>query len=106
MSALDELSHGLTSASGADALLDAALAQVLDVPQDGYTGSVEACRRLVAAALPGWRLHIGYGASGIFPYAALVNDSRQRYAAEAPTVPLAILRALMLAWKNSRPAVS
>ena len=94
MTALDELYRALVHAGGADPALDARLVETLGVPQAGYTASVEACQRLTADRLPGWRLHLGYGVSGVFPYAAL-TDGEQRHAAEAPTVPLAILRALL-----------
>jgi len=94
VTALDELHHALVQAGGSDPALDARLVETLGVPQAGYTASVEACRHLTANKLPGWRLHLGYGVSGVFPYAAL-TDGQQRRAAEAPTVPLAILRALL-----------
>lgn len=94
MAALDDLYHDLLAAGGCDPALDTRLVEILDAQAADYTASVEACLRLVASALPGWRLHIGYSVSGMFPYASLTDD-RYRFAAEAPTVPLAILRAMV-----------
>ena len=93
---MTDLKDALDRASGADADLDARLADAFQVPAAKFTGSVEDCRALLAAALPDWRLHLGYGASGMFPYVVLSAHGR-RCTAEAPTVPLAILRAAVLA---------
>ncbi|CAA7626108.1 hypothetical protein [Magnetospirillum sp. SS-4] len=87
----NDLGRRLTQASGSDAGLDAAVAKAFAQPEAGYTSSVEACRALVAAALPGWRLHLGYGVTGTFPYASLSRDGCH-IVSDAPTVPLAILR--------------
>jgi hypothetical protein len=86
-----ELVKRLWLASGADGALDQALADAFAQPVAGYTSSVESCRALVAAALPGWRLHLGYGVTGTFPYASLTRDGNC-ILSDAPTVPLAILR--------------
>lgn len=86
-----DLGRRMMQASGSDAVLDRAIAEAFVQPEAGYTASVEACRTLVAAALPGWRLHLGYGASGTFPYASLSRDGCH-IVSDAPTVPLAILR--------------
>lgn len=101
MAALDDLYRDLVAATGADPTLDNRLLDILDAPAADYTASVEACRRLVASKLPGWRLHIGYGVSGVFPYASLADD-RRRCLAEAPTVPLAILRVLVDALRTDQ----
>jgi hypothetical protein len=87
-----ELSGRLQRAAGADAELDAAVAEGFGVEAADYTASVDRAAALVAGALPGWRLHLGFGASGVFPYASLANDGT-RVVCDAPTVPLAILRA-------------
>ncbi len=92
----DELARRLSAAVGTDAVLDAALAAAFGQTAAAFTSSVEDCRALVAAALPGWRLHLGYGASGMFPYALLTNAAT-RIMSDAPTVPLAILRSLVAA---------
>lgn len=89
-----DLACRLTAASGADSGLDAAVAQAYATPPAAYTASVSECRRLVEHVRPKARLHLGYGASGVFPYAAVV-DGETRSQAEGPTVPLAILRALV-----------
>ena len=91
-----ELGRRLVAAVGADAALDEALAAAFAQPVAPFTASVEACRALVAAILPDWRLHLGYGASGMFPYALLTNAAT-RIMSDAPTVPLAILRSLVAA---------
>ena len=87
-----ELAAMLEAATGADGRLDGAVAAGFGVSPADYTASVDHCRDLVASVLPGWALHVGFGASGIFPYALLSNGDR-RHMADAGTVPLAILRA-------------
>jgi hypothetical protein len=89
----------LARATGPDPDLDAAIAAQFggrspDPPS--YTGSVDACIDLVHAQLAGWGWHVGFGPSGVLPYAALHDDTR-RVEASAPTVPLALLRALAAA---------
>lgn len=86
------LADRLTRASGPDSGLDGEIARTLGVAQQGYTGSVDAARALVASLLPGWHLHVGFDVGGVLPYAALNRDDRH-WEATAPTVPLAILRA-------------
>jgi len=46
---------------------------------------------LIKGILPQWRLHVGYGVSGVLPYASLTRGDCH-FEAEAATVPLAILR--------------
>ncbi len=82
----------LREASGSDDDLDRAVAVSFAVSDGDYTASTERARDLVAKALPDWRLHVGFNASGVMPYAALSRDGRHVEAA-APTLPLAILRA-------------
>jgi hypothetical protein len=95
---LQALAHRLDVATGSDRELDGELARVLGgaapgtVPAD-YTSSVDRCVELVRAAAPGWAWHVGWDASGLLPYATLHRGERCVEAA-APTVPLALLRAL------------
>lgn len=91
-----ELAARLKAAAGADGALDGAVATGFGLPPADYTASVDHCRALIASALPGWSLHLGYGVSGVFPYATLGRGDR-RHTAEAPTVPLAMLRAAVAA---------
>ncbi|MBC7905418.1 MAG: hypothetical protein H7Y60_01560 [Rhodospirillaceae bacterium] len=88
------LAERLEVATGADADLDGMLAQSLSLPANIYTGSVDAARALVAVALPGWHLHVGFDVSGLFPYAAITQGDIH-VEATAPTVPLAVLRAAL-----------
>lgn len=88
------LAARLMTTPGPDSALDAAVAEAFEVPAASFSASVEDCRRLAATALPNWRLHVGFGVSGVLPYAALTNGE-DRATAEAPTVPLAILRAVV-----------
>jgi len=90
------LMAALANATGGDHALDQAIAEAFGQAPAEYTESAAACRALVAAALPGWKLHVGYGVSGLFPYAALSRDEAH-LEAEAPSLPLAILRAAVLA---------
>lgn len=87
-----ELAAALAAASGGDHALDAAVATAFGQEVAEYSESVDACRGLVAAALPGWKLHVGYDVTGIFPYAALSREDAH-IEADAPSLPLAILRA-------------
>lgn len=95
---LADLSARLAAATGADPALDRAVAAAFGAgePPGDYTASVERCVALVERVLPGWRRHVGWGASGVFPYARLQRGA-ERASAEAPTVPLALLRALVRA---------
>lgn len=88
-----DLTIALRKANGADAAIDRAIAQLFAVASADYSSSIEQCRSLVAELLPGWRLHMGYGANGIFPYASLTKGD-DVFTADAPTLPLAILRVL------------
>ena len=96
------LSAHLQRASGCDRDLDRAIERVLgpcggaldSSPAPAYSGSIPLCMSLVRRCLPDWRLHLGYGVRGIFPSAALSHRAGERFEASAPTVPLAILRAL------------
>ncbi len=89
---MHDLAERLAAATGADPALDAALAEAYHLPAAAYTASVEDARALVAALLPDWRLHLGFGATGMFPYAAL-SKGDERSEAEAPCLALAVVRA-------------
>ena len=85
----------LRQAEGHDVLLDRAIAQDLDVlaptaQAPEYTASVDRCLELLHRLLPAWHWHLGYGATGVMPY-AFVSDASRRFEATAPTVPLALL---------------
>jgi hypothetical protein len=97
VAAVATLAAGLTAATGPDGDLDALIAETFHAEAKDYSASVEACRGLVVTALPGWRLHVGFDATGLFPYASLSNNG-QRVEASAPTLPLAILRGAVAAW--------
>lgn len=92
------LTERLAAATGADPAIDAEIARAFAIADDAYTASVETCRILARERLPDWHLHVGYGASGMFPYAAL-SRGEERFASEAPTLPLAILRAAAAAFR-------
>ena len=96
---LTDLLRRVRAATGHDPELDAALAAGLghrtaEVP--AYTASVDACIALLHRVLPGWGWHVGYDARGVIPYAA-VSKGRARHEAGAPTVPLALLAAILRA---------
>ena len=101
---LPSLAKQVASATGADASLDRALAATLhddpeaEGPHD-YSASVDACLRLIARVAPHWHWHVGHGPDGILPYAALSKegDDAPLVEASAPTVPLALLSALLQA---------
>ncbi|MEK0085106.1 hypothetical protein [Benzoatithermus flavus] len=102
-SELEALGEHVAIATGSDRELDRELDRVLTgdastTPPD-YTASVDRCIDLVHLVLPGWAWHVGWDASGILPYATLCRG-RQRVEARAPTVPLALLRALVRARKE------
>ncbi len=99
-----EISHLLArvrAATGHDVDLDTAIDA--ELPLDGgdapaYTASVDACLALIGQALPGWHWHVGYGAKGVMPYARVSDRTNtHRAQATAPTVPLALLDALLQA---------
>jgi hypothetical protein len=91
-----DLAKRLDAAVGADSALDREIAATFGVAEAPFTASVSHCRALVESALPDLRLHLGFSANGLFPYASLVGDA-VHVMSEAPTVPLAILRSLAAA---------
>ncbi len=96
MSILSSLSERLTSLTGGDPTIDQALAEAFDVPVADFSESAEKSRNLVLTVLPDWHLHVGFGASGLFPYASLTRGELH-VEAEAPSLPLALLRVLVRA---------
>lgn len=103
---LEELEKKLGAASGSDAALDRLIRDTLDADNMSlprYSSSVDDCIALIGTVLPGWAWHVGHGARGIFPYASLHpkspadGGSEPRAEATAPTVPLALLQALIKA---------
>lgn len=90
------LRRRLEECAGSDPVLDADIAEAFASPSAHFTGSVEACRALVARALPDWRLHVGFDAAGVFPYAALSRGA-QHLEAEAAAIPVAILKVAVAA---------
>ncbi len=88
------LAARLKTASGPDPAIDVVIAEAFGMPMAAYSESAADCRRLVARVLPDWRLHLGFDGAGGRPY-AVVSNADIRVEAEAPTVPLAILTALM-----------
>ena len=95
---LAALARRIDAATGSDRELDAELARVFGgrEPVPDYSASVDRCIDLVHAAMPGWAWHVGWNASGVLPYASLHLGDRLAEAA-APTVPLALLKALLRA---------
>ena len=61
-----------------------------------YTASVDRCIELLHRLLPGWSWHVGWNATGVLPYATL-HRGEQRVEAAAPTVSIALLKAVMKA---------
>ncbi len=98
---LEDLLKRIEGVTGADRDLDRRIGQGLDRlgasdQMPDYTASVDHCIALIGRILPHWAWHVGYGPRGILPYATL-HDEEQRFEAIAPTVPLALLAALVKA---------
>ena len=100
-----ELERRLAVATGGDGDLDLAIAQAFHQPEAPYSISVSACQALVGVCMPQWRLHLGFGVTGLFPYASLARDG-VLIISDAPTVPLAILRSAVAAQKAATPSAS
>ena len=97
----EDLLKRIAAATGADAELDRLIAERLEGPDPpdpvpDYTASVDSCLGLIGRVLPGWHWHVGFGPRGIFPYATL-QDGEDLFEALAPTVPLALLQAVVQA---------
>ncbi|CAA7613443.1 conserved hypothetical protein [Magnetospirillum sp. LM-5] len=89
----DALGDRIVKAKGGDAQLDTDLCLAVGVSVQPVTESVDAARALVREGAPGWHLHIGFDATGLFPYAALTQGDTH-VDASATSVPLALLGAL------------
>jgi hypothetical protein len=94
------LEERVGQARGGDALLDRDLCLAFGVAEQPVTESVEAARALVGQGAPGWHLHVGFDASGLFPYAALTNADIH-IEASATSLPLALLGALVKVRRQS-----
>jgi len=99
------LADAAARATGSDPALDAALATAFRVAEAPFTGSVEDAEALAAAALPGWKLHLGFDVTGVFPYVRLSNNGT-RVEAGAAALPLAIVRAVVQAGMPPQPPAS
>lgn len=98
---LGALLSKVSEATGADRKLDRRIAHELGTVEGSvtvpeYTASVDHCIELVDRVLPGWRWRVGYGPIGIRVY-AFVDSGETWYEAMAPTVPLALLGAIIKA---------
>ena len=103
---LKTLEIRISASTGSDRELDQLVATTL-VGKSGraadYSSSVDACLALIAAILPEWHWHVGHGSNGVLPYAALYkgtpsdSDVQMRVESGAPTVPLALLHAIVKA---------
>ena len=104
-----DLAKKIGNASGPSENIDQAICAALDMDTSKditppYTGSVDECIALVKRILPDWHWHLGHGPLGIVPYATMTRDDGAdgsiHVEATAPTVPLALLGALMKALKS------
>ncbi len=101
---LATLKQAVDTAYGGDRALDAELARTLHAPAAAFTGSVDAALDLIRHVLPDWGWHVGWHADGIRPYATLHDAARTQHVDVAgPSVPIALLRALMLALEQAAP---
>ena len=100
-SAQASLMKRLRQATGPDGGVDTAVAAMFGGDSDpvpSYTASVDACIALMRRTLPDWHWHVGHGPSGIVPYASMTRNADDLHVeATAPTVPLALLGALLKA---------
>lgn len=100
---LETLDRLLEGAHGADPAIDRAVVAAFGAGEsgDGYSASLERCTALLERVLPGWSWHVGSGPSGVLPYARLRHGG-ERVSAEAATVPLALLKAIVAAARGRR----
>ena len=102
------LREQISKCIGSDPELDQCIAEVLDSWRNqsigaNYTSSVDACIALIDTLFPGSHWHIGRGAQGIMPYATIRFDAGENkdrskvISANGPTVPLALLGAIVQA---------
>jgi hypothetical protein len=87
------LQVAIAEATGPSTTIDKAVAHLFDGDADiGYSASVDACLLLIGRVLPDWHWHVGYGPTGVLPYASMQDEhSDKRVETSAPTVPLALL---------------
>lgn len=90
---VETVSTKLATASGGDKAIDQAIAEGVGEVLADFTTSIDEARRLFKQLLPDWRLRLGYGATGMFP-CATASRAHRHIIHEAPTVPIAILRAI------------
>lgn len=87
-----ELNDKVKIAIGADKNLDKRIAEALAMQPMEFTADIEDAKAIVEHLFPDAHIHLGYGVTGVFPCATLSVAGRL-YVSEAPTVPIAILRA-------------
>ena len=103
---LEKLEIALGAATGPSPAIDKEIGGLLNAGESGrsdvaYTSSVDACIGLIRTVLPDWHWHVGHGPRGLLPYASLTKNAEDldghhlRVEASAPTVPLALLHALV-----------
>jgi hypothetical protein len=98
---LNDLLAHLGAATGPDTVLDREIVAVLGEGVTGgeepaYTASIDRCFDLLHRVAPGWHWHVGFGVTGLLPYATLALGPR-RFEASAATVPLALLTVIVRA---------
>ncbi|MBX3517799.1 MAG: hypothetical protein KF815_12745 [Rhodospirillales bacterium] len=107
---LTDLIARLDAATGPDPTLDRDIVQALGgstTAGEGpaYTASIDRCFDLLHQVAPGWHWHVGFGVTGLLPYATLALGPR-RFEASAATVPLALLNVIVrAACARSSPAI-
>ena len=103
---LATLQHLVSKAVGASDQIDQEICLAFDDDRDGqkltpYTASVDECITLISRVLPDWHWHVGHGPMGVIPYASMTQNNGEdgsiHVEATAPTVPLALLGALIKA---------
>lgn len=107
---LTDLIARLAAATGPDPALDQDIAQTLGGgntagERPAYTASIDRCFDLLHQVAPGWHWHVGFGVTGLLPYASLALGPR-RFEASAATVPLALLNVIVrAACARANPAI-
>lgn len=91
---IDAMIERLNSADGPDLAIDREIARMFQAEPADFLSSAVAARKLVGDIWREARLKVGYDVSGVFP-CATVTCGERRGSSIAPTVSLAILRALM-----------
>lgn len=93
---VDRLAEQLDIATSVDPAIDELIAETFEIPVIGFTSSAMTARDLVARILPEASLRVGFDVCGFLPSATIRNGSGD-CTAVAPSVPIAILRAMMRA---------